>query len=140
MINPKAVNVLGQLNKLCDEVMPSLELEYQQGIAGTIGALLLRIADEVESGVDRRVYRITKLKTLLRQGGEIVRDDNLTAKINTVCEAPIDDYRVSVLDELLKQCSGLMVELQAYLESEADPSYATLDREIWSFLYSESLS
>ena len=121
----KALRMLSQ--RLMDRLLPDLDSLYYQSDGMVMGLLMEAIADEVATGIDRRMKDIADMKKLLLKGSHT---HNADAAIGS------DPLSLSLKDvnQLHDDLTRHLIELQIKVEQDGSREASELNKDIWLYL------
>lgn len=121
----KALRMLSQ--RLMDRLLPDLDSLYYQSDGMVMGLLMEAIADEVATGIDRRMKDIADMKKLLLKGSHT---HNADAAIGS------DPLSLSLKDvnQLHDDLTRHLIELQIKVEQDGSREASELNKDIWRYL------
>ncbi|MCH8256314.1 MAG: hypothetical protein IIA75_00165 [Proteobacteria bacterium] len=121
----KALRMLSQ--RLMNRLLPDLETQYFQSEGMVMGLLMEAIADEVATGIDRRMKDIADMKKLLLNGRNYhnadpaVDRDPLSLSLNDV-------------NKLHDELTGHLIELHIQVEKDGSGEATEINNDIWRYL------
>ncbi len=120
-----ALRMLSQ--RLMNHLLPDLKSLYCQSDGMLVGMLMNAIADEVATGIDRRMKDIADMKTLLAKGGSYL--DAGTAVSSEPLSLSLKDVN-QLHDELTRH----LIELHIRVEKDGSADATELNSDIWRYL------
>ncbi len=120
-----ALRMLSQ--RLMNQLLPDLKSLYCQSDGMLVGMLMNAIADEVATGIDRRMKDIADMKRLLAKGSSY--HDAATA---VSCE-PLS-LSLKDVNQLHDELTRHLIALHIQVEKEGSTGAAELNSDIWRYL------
>ena len=113
---------------------PDLKSPYVAGSAGLTAAVLMMVAEEGDRTAHRLVEENRAIRAILAQAGAAEPPSDLAGRLLTLAAGVDADLRISALQAGNNALRSALTELQAHIESHADPSTEALETAIWSEL------
>ena len=110
-----------------NQLLPDLKSVYCQSDGMLVGMLMNAIADEVATGIDRRMKDIADMKRLLAKGSSY--HDAATA---VSCE-PLS-LSLKDVNQLHDELTGHLIALHIQVEKVGSADAAELNSDIWRYL------
>jgi hypothetical protein len=134
-MNPEANKILGlSMQRLAGEIAPTLGTAFAQGQVGLIGFMLTLVANEYERGADLRVNENRAMRSFFADAARGVHDPTLKSKLETAAKTDDASLRISALNQANWELRRLLIELHAYVETQAGDGARKLERTIWAVL------
>lgn len=109
----------------------TLEADYQQRTAFTLGTLLLFASQEWDSAAERLSQENDALRALFAEGAPAFADAPLGGKLAAAGAESDESLRVSALQAANNTLRGLLIELHAAVEERDDADARVLEEKIW---------
>ena len=134
-MNPEGNKILSlSMQRLAGEIAPMLGTAFAQGQVGLIGFMLTLVANEYERGADLRANENRAMRTLFAEAARDVGDPALKPKLEAAAKSHDASLRISVLNRANWELRGLLIELQAFAETQTGDEARKLERTIWALL------
>ena len=114
--------------------MLSLEAEYQQKSAFTLGTFLLFAAQEWDRAAERLVEENAALREIFREAAGVVSDPALAERARAAADGADPGLRVSALMAANDDLRALLIDVHAHVEERSDAEARALDEAIWAEL------
>ncbi|MCB1692389.1 MAG: hypothetical protein KDI19_06455 [Pseudomonadales bacterium] len=95
--------------------------------------LIMTLADELESGVDRRMADIAQMRALFSTALEAGVGEDLVATLSPLRDRQPASFRMSDVDALHDEMANALIRLHE--RAEQAPSLASLNEAIWQYLH-----
>jgi hypothetical protein len=97
------------------------------------------VGQDFERAAQARLEDIHEMRTIFAAAEALLdhgsaHDRELAARVHEARGWPLDDLRISVLDEIHAFHSRLLIDVHARIEQQAGEAAVALDREIWAHL------
>ncbi len=134
---PEAIGFITQ--RLMTHVLPDLRTNYGVADIALIGTLLGMVGQDFERAAQARLEDIREMRTIFAAAEALLdhgsaHDRELAARVHEARGWPLDDLRISVLDDIHAFHSRLLIDVHARIEQQAGDAAVALDREIWAHL------
>lgn len=134
-MKPDLVKVMnGTFGTLLFEIGPKLGTDYSSGSVNLMGLLLLLGAEEHERAADTLFQDNRDLRALFGEAAGIVPDVGLRGRLAAAAAETDASLRISALTDANDGLKTLLVEVQAYLEDQAEPWAGPLEAKVWHVL------
>ncbi|MCZ6501533.1 MAG: hypothetical protein O6945_03355 [Gammaproteobacteria bacterium] len=120
-----ALRMLSQ--RLMNHLLPDLKSLYCRSDGMLVGMLMNAIADEVATGIDRRMKDIADMKTLLAKGGSYL-------DAGTVVSSEPLSLSLKDVNQLHDELTGHLIQLHIQVEKEGSADATELNNDIWRYL------
>ena len=124
----------GFFGTLLMDVAPHLNAEYSMGNVGIMGMMMFMTAEEHDRAAEIRVAENTEMRALFAAAAQPVEDAALKAKLADAAASGDVSLRIKALDQSNAALSGLLVELQAHVETSKAAWAGPLEARIWDYL------
>lgn len=124
----------GFFGTLLGDIAPHLNAEYSMGNVGIMGMMMFMTAEEYDRAADIRAAENAEMRSLFSHAAALVADGALKAKLAAAASEKDGSLRVTALNVRNAALAGLLIELQAHVET-SDASWApNLEARIWDYL------
>lgn len=124
----------GFFGTLLMDVAPHLNAEYSMGNVGIMGMMMFMTAEEHDRAAEIRVAENTEMRALFGEAAQSVENAALKAKLADAVASGDASLRIKALDQSNAALSGLLVELQAHVETSKAAWAGPLEARIWDYL------
>ena len=124
----------GFFGTLLMDVAPHLNAEYSMGNVGIMGMMMFMTAEEHDRAAEIRVAENTEMRALFAAAAQPVEDAALKAKLADAAASGDVSLRIKALDQSNAALSGLLVELQAHVETSKAAWAGPLEARIWDYV------
>ncbi|WP_339831749.1 hypothetical protein [uncultured Parvibaculum sp.] len=124
----------GFFGTLLMDVAPHLNAEYSMGNVGIMGMMMFMTAEEHDRAAEIRVAENTEIRALFGEAARVVEDTGLKTRLGEAAASCDASLRIKALDQSNAALSGLLVELQAHVETSKAAWAGPLEARIWDYL------
>ena len=134
-MKPEVDQILGlSAGQLMAGVLPLLPNAYSQGSTAVVSILMLLAAQEYERGAEIRAADNADMRAAFKALSPLVGDAALKAKLDAAAMSADSSLLISALDKCNAHLRGLLIALQARLETQDGDSARAGERRIWDIL------
>ena len=113
---------------------PDLKSSYLAGAAGLTGAVLMMAAEEGDRTAHRLAEENRAIRTILKEAASLPPPADLAERLNNLAGGEDSDLRISALQAVNDALRDALIDLHAFVETEAGEKAAALNTAIWSEL------
>lgn len=125
----------GAATSLLREVIPNVGGDaYAISSAGTVGTLLMLMAQEADRMVDTLVIEMDAIQALFADAAELPLPAELKGQLAAAARLPRPSLKVSALEEQASGLKSLLIVLHETVEASKFDWAAQLESRIWEIL------
>ena len=113
---------------------PDLKSSYLAGAAGLTGAVLMMAAEEGDRTAHRLAEENRAIRTILKEAASLPPPADLAERLNNLAGGEDSDLRISALQAVNDALRDALIDLHAFVETEAGEKAAAFNTTIWSEL------
>ena len=124
----------GFFGTLLGDIALHLNAEYSMGNVGIMGMMMFMTAEEHDRAAEIRVAENTEMRALFGEAARVVEDTGLKTRLGEAAASCDASLRIKALDQSNAALSGLLVELQAHVETSKAAWAGPLEARIWDYV------
>jgi hypothetical protein len=113
---------------------PDLKSSYLAGSAGLTAAVLMMAAEEGDRTAHRLAEENRAIRTILKEAASLPPPADLAERLNNLAGGEDSDLRISALQAVNDALRDALIDLHAFVETEAGEKAAAFNTTIWSEL------
>lgn len=122
-------------DRLMNHLLGDLQSAYYMSDGMLVGVLMNALAEELESGVEKRIQDIREMQTILADAGQKLDSDELPADIDKLSQATPADMTLASVNDLHDSITKALIDLHATVEAQTgEGAAAEVNKEIWGYL------
>ena len=113
---------------------PDLKSSYLAGSAGLTAAVLMMAAEEGDRTAHRLAEENRAIRTILKEAASLPPPADLAERLSNLAGGEDSDLRISALQAVNDALRDALIDLHAFVETEAGEKAAAFNTTIWSEL------
>lgn len=127
--------MIGAATALTREILPNVRGDgYAIASAGTVGTMMMLMAQETDRMVDTLVVELDAIQALFAEAASAPLPADLRARLGEAAALKRRSLKMSALEEDAVLLKGLLIELHATVENEKFDWAEALEAKIWEIL------
>ncbi len=127
--------MMGAATALTREILPNVRGDtYAIASAGTIGTMMILMAQETDRMVDTLVVELDAIQALFEEAAKAPLAGDLRKRLAAAAKRPRRSLKMSSLEEDALVLKALLIELHAAVEAESFDWAEALEAKIWEIL------
>lgn len=121
--------------RLMAQLLPDLKSEYSMSDGMLIGLLMNALADELESGIERRMQDIREVQQIFKAATDTLPAESLPANLESLLQDRPASLTLEAVNRLHDALTHVLIELHELVDhASADEASKSINEEIWAYL------